>query len=139
MGNIKRGRDRPEHDLVQVPLIELMTARGWHCEETHGNAHQTGFPDVYAMHVKYGRRWIDCKVKGRYNFTPAQKIKWPIWERFGTPIWIITASTEAEYAKLFQPPNWREYWRKSWGELPNIDELLEEIRREYDATRYRDC
>lgn len=141
MGNIKKPKDRPEYNLVQLPLVKLLTARDWYCEETHGNAFQTGFPDVYTMHRKWGRRWIDCKVEGKYNFTKAQRIKWPIWEKFSTPIWIITGAGEEDYAKLFQPANWREYWKKTWGELPDIDKLLDELIREQaaDGTGYFDC
>jgi len=99
-------------------------------DHTHGSIYQTGFPDLYCQHVRWGPRWIDVKVKGRYSFTNAQRIKWPQWEKKGTGIWIIVDATEEEYAKLFQPPNLRDYWKKSWGELPDIDKLLDEIRNE---------
>lgn len=138
MGNIKRNNSRPEAK-IQEALIELMEYRGWDCEVTHGSVYQTGLPDIYAMHLKWGKRWIDCKVEGRYNFTPAQKIKWPKWERKGTGIWILTAATDEQYKKLFGPPNFRDYWKPSWGELPDIDKLIDELRAEKDSTHFRDC
>jgi len=104
-------------------------------EITHGNVYQKGFPDLFLAHRKWGQRWVDCKVAGRYSFTTAQKIKWPIWEDKGVPLWILTAATDEEYAKLFKPPNWRDYWNPSWGQLPDIDKLLEELRNERSDRR----
>ncbi len=25
------------------------------------------------------------------------------------------------------PPNWRDYWKPSWGDVPDIDGLLDEL------------
>lgn len=94
----------------------------------HGNAFQVGIPDLWLYHRRFGYRWVDAKVAGRYSFTKAQKIKWPQWERAGIGIWILVAGTQAEYDKLFGPPNWRQYWKASWGTLPDINALLEGLR-----------
>lgn len=126
MGDIRRSKNR-EEARIQDALIEFLEHRGWLVEVTHGNLYQKGFPDLFLFHRKWGYRWVDCKVKGRYSFTKAQKIKWPIWEGHGVGIWILTAATQEEYDKLFQPPNMRDYWKPSWGELPDIDKLLDEI------------
>lgn len=126
-------RERPEAK-IQAALVEFMEDRGWLIEVTHGNTYQQGIPDLWCFHPKYGYRWIDCKVKGRYSFTKAQKIKWPRWETFGVGIWILTAADDEEYDKLMAPPNWRVYWKKSWGELPDIDELLASLWDDDDET-----
>lgn len=128
MGNLKGNYNRPE-TKIRDDLVEYLVPRGWLVEVTHGNAYQTGFPDLLLAHPRWGQRWVDVKVKGRYSFTKAQKIKWPIWERHGIGIWILVAATQEEYDKLFGPPNWRDYWKDSWGELPDIDALVEELRR----------
>ena len=94
-----------------------------------GNAFQYGIPDLYCHHEKWGGRWIDVKNPGKYSFTREQKIKWPAWERYGCGIWILTAATQEEYDKLFAPPNWREFWKPSWGDVPDIDQLLDELDR----------
>jgi hypothetical protein len=80
------------------------------------------------MHPQYGKRWVDYKVAGRYSLTRAQREKWPLWESMGTGIWILTDVCEANYAKLFAPPNWREFWKDRYGTLADIDELLDAIR-----------
>jgi hypothetical protein len=128
MARIKRPKHGPEW-FIQRDLIALLKARGWHVERTHGNLYQTGFPDLYVMHKKWGTRWIDCKQPKYYSFTKAQRIKWPLWEAMGTPIWILTAATQEEYDKLMGPPNWRDYVKDSW-KIPTqdeIDKLLDEI------------
>ena len=129
MGNIKRNNSRPEYHIQQA-LIKFLEEREWLVEHTHGSVYQTGFPDLYLFHRKWRERWVDCKVAGRYSFTNAQRIKWPQWESKGAGIWILTAATEDQYAKLFGPPNFRDYWKASWGELPDIDLLLDELRKE---------
>jgi hypothetical protein len=131
VGQIKRNRHGPEW-YIQQNLIKFLEARQWLVEHTHGNLYQQGMPDLFCNHLKWGYRWIDCKVKGRYSFTKAQKIKWPIWESFGVGIWILTDATQDEYDKLFRPPNWRDYWKTSWGVLPDIERLLSEITDDPD-------
>lgn len=129
MGNIRGNNSRPEWH-IQQDLIAFLTDRGWWVEPTHGNAYQTGFPDLYMLHPQWGQRWVDCKVAGRYRFTQAQKIKWPQWEKYGAQIWILTAASQDQYDKLFGPPNWRDFWKSSWGDLPDIDQLLDELNRD---------
>ena len=110
-----RTRHGPEW-YIQQGLIEYLTIRDWCVEVTNGNVYQVGFPDLFLAHKKYGTRWVDCKNPDMYTFTPAQKIKWPLWDSFGVGIWILTAATKTEYDKLFAPPNWRDYWKPEWTE-----------------------
>lgn len=115
---------------IRNAFVEFLQGRGWLCEIMVGNQFQKGVPDLFIGHLRHGSRWIDTKVPGKYTFTKAQIDKWPKWEQVGVGIWIITAATEEEYAKLFQPPNFRQYWKKSYGELPDINKLIEELRRD---------
>ena len=125
---------RPKHSQewhIQQALIAYLKIRGWHVERMIGNAFQMGVPDLFIAHPKWGQRWIDVKRPGKnYTFTKAQKLKWPVWEAFGVGIWILTAASQEEYDKLFAPPNWRDYWKASWGKTPDIDALLDELDRE---------
>lgn len=128
MGTICRAKHGPEW-YIQRDLIAFLEARGWLVERTHGNLYQTGFPDLLAMHEKWGQRWIDCKQPKRYSFTKAQRQKWPLWAAKRTGIWILTAATQEEYDKLFHAPNWRDYWKESWSQVPDINALLDELVR----------
>ena len=112
---------------IQQKLIRFLRARKWLVEVTQGNLYQKGFPDLYLSHARFGQRWIDVKNPVAYTFTKAQRIKWPNWEQHGVGIWILVAPTEEEYDKIFQPPNWRKYWKPKWDLEPTVDELLEEL------------
>jgi hypothetical protein len=119
---------RPE-EKIREALREFLGIRGWLVEIMHGNAFQKGVPDCYAFRRDIGERWIDFKTPGAYSFTKSQRIKWPIWDRAGIGIWILTAATDEEYAKLFGPPNWRDFWKDSWGVLDQdvaIDKAIDE-------------
>jgi hypothetical protein len=123
---------RPRHGpewRIQQDLIEYLRIRDWLVEVTNGNIYQIGFPDLFLAHKKYGTRWVDVKNEERYTFTAAQREKWPIWDSFGVGVWILTAANEENYQRLFQPPNWRAYWKASWTEEAERQKrLIQELR-----------
>jgi len=121
-----RNKHGPEF-VIQREFIKYLRDRDWLVERMIGNALQFGIPDIYLGHKEYGTRWVDLKNPVAYEFTTAQRQKWPKWHDNGIGIWIITAATDEEYAKLFKPPNWRDYWKPKYDEEPTIDELLEEL------------
>ena len=125
---IKRNKHGPEW-YIQRDLIRYLEDRGWLVERLIGNALQVGIPDIWIYHFDYGPRWIDVKNLTSYEFTPAQRDKWPKWEKHGVGIWILTAATQSEYDKLFGDPNWRDYWKPKYN-LPSIDEAIDALREE---------
>jgi hypothetical protein len=73
--------------------------------------YQSGFPDIFACHPKYGQRWIEVKLpemKGS-KFTAAQLEDFNKLCAFGSGVWILTGATESEYEKLFKRSNWWQY------------------------------
>jgi hypothetical protein len=94
---------------IQREVIAMLRNKGWFVKETHGNMYQSGFPDLYATHSLYGSRWIEIKNPEHYSFTAAQLDDFPKFSANGSRIWILTAATEFEYRKLFQPENWSYY------------------------------
>jgi len=129
VGRIKKPKHGPEW-YIQRDLMVYMRIRGWLVERMTGNMYQVGIPDLYCFHPQWGERWIDVKNPGRYTFTDDQKRKWPVWERAGIGIWILTGAIQEEYDKLFAPPNWRDYWKPQWSKEFNLDKLLAELREE---------
>lgn len=130
-----RAAHGPEY-YIQDLWVSFLEHKGWHVERLIGNAFQHGIPDLFIGKPGDGTRWVDIKVYGRYSFTKAQRRKWPIWEKYGIGIWILGADSKEsctkthmieEYDRLFNPPNWRDYWRDSWDEKPDIDKMLEEL------------
>lgn len=109
-----RKRGRPEAK-IQKAIIEYLKIRDWCVMPTHGNMYQQGFPDLYAVHHNNGTRWIEVKNPLAYSFTPAQRKFFPLISVAGgchfpsVGIWIMVAATDAEYKKLFGPPNWAMY------------------------------
>ena len=137
-----RAKHGPEYHIQEafVPFFEGM---GWHVERFIGNALQRGIPDLYLFNRKWGERWVDMKVHGKYSFTAAQRDKWPKWEKVGIGIWILGAySPEScdlahmtmEHKLLFQKPNWRQFWKKSWDK-PDIDKMLEDLNGDQEVPR----
>lgn len=90
---------------IQAAIVRMLRGYEWFVKETHGNAFQSGFPDVYATHAKWHQRWIEVKVPERFSFTSAQLRDYPLMKANGSPIWILTAATDVEYEKLFKPCN----------------------------------
>lgn len=121
---------------IQERFKDFLSGRGWLVERVIGNAFQKGLPDLFLGHPQHGWRWVDIKVFGKYSFTKPQRQKWPIWEQYGIGIWILGAASEeectvqhmaTEYNKLFEPPNWRQFWKSSWDEKDDIDKMLDEL------------
>lgn len=123
--------DGPEAH-IQAAVVRYLREREWFVKETHGNAFQSGFPDVHATHAKWRQRWIEIKYPYAFKFTPAQMRDYPLFNANGSPIWIMTAAWDEEYEKLFKPSNLSEYltchadgcrdiiaWRK--GQRQTID------------------
>lgn len=125
MGLIRHRKHGPEWH-IQEDLRRFLKVRGWLVERMIGNAFQMGIPDLYLHHPRWGERWVDVKQPKNYTFTREQKLKWPLWDSFGAGIWILTAATQAEYDKLFRPPNWRDFWKSSWVQ-PDIEALLDAL------------
>ena len=101
-------RDGPEA-AIQRAIVVMLKARDWGVIETHGSQYQFGLPDLYAMHARYGTRWVETKNPEKYSFTPGQMEIFPLMTSKGVGIWILTAATEEEYQKLFKPPNWFQF------------------------------
>ncbi len=117
-------RSSPE-DAIQRRIVSAMELRRWFVRETHGNAFQKGFPDLFCWHATYGLRWIDCKVPARFKYTKAQVIQWPKWEAGGVGVWVMFADSEEEYGKLFKPHNFRDYWQPRYDKIKEDPEASE--------------
>lgn len=103
-----RHKEGPEAK-IQEKLIQFLRAREWFVKSTHGNMYQSGFPDLYCSHRRYGIRWIEVKYAESYSFTPAQLETFPLMSANGTGIWILVEACEEEYQKLWKPANWIMY------------------------------
>lgn len=113
MEPIKLKQRKGPEAKIQADLVAYLRYREWFVKETHGSIYQSGLPDIYADHYTYGARWIEVKNPVKYEFTKAQMRDFP---KFNAGIWILTAATDEEYAKLFKPANWYQYldiWRRS--------------------------
>jgi len=83
-----------ESKLIDEPFSNILKAKGWNVENTHGNQYQSGFPDKYITHPKYSPRWVEYKVienDGHVKYTEAQKDTFMLWASHNVPIFIIAA------------------------------------------------
>ena len=107
----KRYGDKRPEAKIQNAIVDFLRAREWLVMVTHGNAYQSGFPDLFCCHSKYGQRWVEVKLpnmKGS-RFTNAQLEDFPKICSHGSGVWVMTGTSEIEYEKLFKPPNWYQY------------------------------
>ncbi len=98
----------PEHH-IQEDIRKFLAIREWVTMRTHGNSFQRGFPDLYCLHHLHGARWVEVKKLPGGVFTKAQLTVFGQISRTQHGVWVITAATEAEYAKLMRKENWTNY------------------------------
>jgi hypothetical protein len=104
------GASTPEAK-IQEAVVKYLRDREWLVKHLVGNMYQSGWPDLWASHSKYGHRWIEIKLPGMKGsrFTPAQLEWFPKLCAHGSGVWIMTAAAHTEYEKLWKPPNWWVY------------------------------
>lgn len=102
-------------DRVVERLVELLHKRGWHTIKTHGNAFQSGIPDLLCWNKSFGMRMIEVKTP-RGVLTPAQKREFHLISGHGGHIWILCGDLpldnlklSVEIEKLRAPANWYQY------------------------------
>ena len=101
---LREPRGKPEHK-AQEALRSMMATKGWFTVKTHGNAFQSGLPDLYAVHRVYGTRWIEMKTPGG-TLTPAQRHMFRQLSIYGDKIWILRGIED--YPLLLKPTdNWK--------------------------------
>lgn len=106
---IIKPREGPEAE-IQRDIVKFLEKRGWYVLVTHGNSYQSGLPDLYISHKKYGTRWLEVKNPLKFRFTSAQMEVFPKLCENGSGVWILVAPTNDEYLKLFKAPNWWAYY-----------------------------
>ena len=48
---------------IQEAIIKKIKSLDWYVKSTHGNMYQSGFPDLFISHAKYGQKWVEVKNK----------------------------------------------------------------------------
>lgn len=96
---------RDEEWHIQQAIIKELTLKQWYVKSTHGNAYQSGFPDLFCTHFSYGMRWLEVKKPKGYSFTAAQLECFPKFCAYGSKIWVATSHIGVEEL-LMKPSNW---------------------------------
>src|SRR5690606_15387752 len=95
--------NKPEEleSSIQERIKKFLEGKGWFVFVTHGNNFQSGLPDLYCIHERYGTRWVEVKRPKGYVFTRAQKVNFHKFSEKGVGIWVLVDATEEEYERLF--------------------------------------
>lgn len=109
---------------IRDKIVRELVLRGWYCRITHGNAYQSGFPDIFACSRRYGVRWIEVKRPTGSRFTQAQLNVFTKFASKNVGVWVLVADTEWEINKLFGPSNWYSMLNTSRGIV-----LEDEVKR----------
>lgn len=99
-------RKKIEHDK-QEALRKVMKEHGWLTKKMHGNAYQSGIPDLYCIHPVYGARWVEMKKSYQDRLTPDQIRVFGELSQYGAKIWILMGPEN--YQWLFMPSNWQQW------------------------------
>lgn len=103
-------RERTESEIQRALRRELLLG-GWYTLQTHGNANQAGFPDVLALHRRWGVRWVEVKRPGGVRFTQAQLDVFTAFSSRGVGVWVVTG--EDQVRLLHGPANWHTHLMSS--------------------------
>lgn len=103
-----RPKTGPEAQM-QARLLKRLRMEGWYAKETHGNEFVSGFPDIFACHISYGSRWIECKLPKGSRLEPSQRHTFLEFAKRKIGVWILTDAIDWEYNKLFKPANWHTF------------------------------
>ena len=103
-----RGVKGPEYK-IQQKIIKFLQARGWFVKVMTGTLYQWGMPDLFACHPRYGIKLIEIKNPESYSFTAGQHSEFPKLQTHGAPVYVMTAATESNYKRLFEPSNLWKY------------------------------
>lgn len=102
----KKNNSNGPEAIIQDEIIGKLRKYEWFVKSTHGNAFQSGLPDLFAAHPLHGSRWIEVKNPLDYSFTAAQIHDFPRMSAAGVGIWILFSAEAEEMQKLFKPANW---------------------------------
>lgn len=118
----------PLESKIRDDIKAYLKSEGWTVVVTHGNQWQAGVPDILAYSQWVGHRWIDVKRPKRNTLTKAQRALWPVWHKSGLGVWIMEAADEENFMRLLRPPNWLDYWKKSYGDpFVIVQDLMEKM------------
>lgn len=100
---------------IQEAIIKKLRYREWHVEVIHGNAYQSGLPDLYATHSRWGGKWIEVKNPESYKFTPAQLETFPKLCANGSPVYVLISDHNLELEKILGASNWYLYLDRKYA------------------------
>lgn len=123
-------RDNPEL-RIRNRIRKYLQDRDWHVTILHGNKFQSGMPDLFTYHIEYGLRLIDAKNPIRYSYTVAQIKLWPKLEAVGCGVFILFEGDALNYSFLFNPPNFRKFWKPRYDKI--YMENYEIIEEEWES------
>jgi len=116
-----RQREQPENKLKKQ-VVSHLEKRGWYIIKTHGNMYQSGLPDLYCCHPRYGTRWIELKTE-KGVLTDAQKVVFSKMRKHGVMIHVITSVKDlgepGSNKGIFGSDNWYYYITHSTKYMDN--------------------
>ena len=93
---------------IQIKIETKLSLLQWYVKRIHGSIYQSGLPDLYLCHVKYGQRWLEIKHPERYRFTEPQLKEFRLISMRRVGIWVAQAVHEVPEL-LHKPPNWHTF------------------------------
>lgn len=101
-----RGGTQPETKIVNK-LTSRFKAAGCYVKKLHGNAFQSGLPDLLVISKQWGTIFVEVKTP-RGKLSPRQINEFAKMSRVGAKIFVINNADNWDIVKT-KKPNWAAY------------------------------
>lgn len=98
---------------IQARIFDRLVELQWFVKILHGCAFQVGMPDMFAARIDKGYRFIEVKKPyGKCKFQPSQLKTFPLMEKQGVGVWILSNFDDNAIRLLDGPANYKDFLLK---------------------------
>lgn len=97
-----------DEETIERKLMKNLWDYGWFCKKLHGNAYQSGLPDLLVARSDRFQGFIEVKRPVQFSFENSQLITFPQMDAAGCQIYVLDGFSDEHISLLARKPNWRQ-------------------------------